>query len=214
MTPPLAFWAFAGAYGLLFAAIEVFKRRTSIPATRTRKATHLGSALLSLGLPTYLEPHWIVLLSLSFTAVLFISKSQHILTSIHNVPRKTWGEVYFPLGIALSAALVFWGPWTTGVDRDNAFQFGMLVLGLLDVAAELGGSLPSPTLWFGKTLSGSLSFMLAGIMLFLACGLPFSPEMLAAVLGLTASESLLGRGLDNLALPSLGALTYLLLGAS
>ena len=29
--------------------------------------------------------------------------------------------------------------------------------------------------------------------------------------GLTVSESLLGRGLDNLALPSLGALAYLLL---
>jgi hypothetical protein len=29
------------------------------------------------------------------------------------------------------------------------------------------------------------------------------------VAGLTASESLLGNGLDNLALPSLGALAYL-----
>jgi dolichol kinase len=216
MTPPLAFWAFTAVFATLFLGAEAVKRRTRIPATATRKFLHVSSAVVSMWLPTYLSPGWMLVLAGFFTAVLTGSKLLKVLSSIHDVPRKTWGEVVFPLGIGVSAWLLYFSPWAPESPQlaTNAYRFGLLTMGILDFVAELGGQIPSPKLWFGKTLAGSISFFGVGIILCLAHGMPISWALVAAVAGLTASESLLGHGLDNLALPSLGALAYLLLAAS
>jgi dolichol kinase len=211
MTPPLAFWAFIGIFGTLFGLAEAVKRSTNIPATVTRKFMHVSSAVVSMWLPTYLTPSWMLVLAGVFTVALTASKLLKVLSSIHDVPRKTWGEVVFPLGIGLSAWLLYLSPWAPENPQlaTNAYRFGLLTMGVLDLVAELGGQIPSPKLWFGKSVAGSLSFFGVGIILCLAHGMPFSWSLIAAVAGLTASESLLGNGLDNLALPSLGALAYL-----
>jgi dolichol kinase len=211
MTPPLAFWAFIGIFGTLFGLAEAVKRSTNIPATVTRKFMHVSSAVVSMWLPTYLTPSWMLVLAGVFTVALTASKLLKVLSSIHDVPRKTWGEVVFPLGIGLSAWLLYLSPWAPESPQlaTNAYRFGLLTMGVLDLVAELGGQIPSPKLWFGKSVAGSLSFFGVGIILCLAHGMPVSWGMIAAVAALTASESLLGNGLDNLALPSLGAWAYL-----
>ena len=211
MTPPLAFWAFIGIFGTLFGIAEAVKRSTNIPATVTRKFMHVSSAVVSMWLPTYLTPSWMLVLAGVFTVALTASKLLKVLSSIHDVPRKTWGEVVFPLGICLSAWLLYLSPWAPESPQlaTNAYRFGLLTMGVLDLVAELGGQIPSPKLWFGKFVACSLSFFGVGIILCLAHGMPFSWSLIAAVAGLTASESLLGNGLDNLALPSLGAWAYL-----
>ena len=211
MTPPLAFWAFIGIFGTLFGIAEAVKRSTNIPATVTRKFMHVSSAVVSMWLPTYLTPFWMLVLAGTFTVALTASKLLKVLSSIHDVPRNTWGEVVFPLGIGLSAWLLYLSPWAPESPQlaTNAYRFGLLTMGVLDLVAELGGQIPSPKLWFGKSVAGSLSFFGVGIILCLAHGMPFSWSLIAAVAGLTASESLLGNGLDNLALPSLGAWAYL-----
>ncbi len=216
MTPPLAFWAFVAIFGTLFGLAEAVKRSTRIPGTVTRKFMHVSSAIVSMWLPTYLSPSWMLVLAGVFTVALTASKLLNVLSSIHDVPRKTWGEVVFPLGIGLSAWLLYFSPWAPASPHlaTNAYRFGLLTMGILDLVAELGGQIPSPKLWFGKSVAGSLSFFTAGIILCIAHGMPASLGMFAAVAALTASESLLGNGLDNLALPSLGALAYLLLAAS
>ena len=213
MTPPLAFLAFIGIFGTLFGLAEAVKRSTRIPATVTRKFMHVTSAIVSMWLPTYLSPSWMLALAGLFTVVLTASKLLKVLSSIHDVPRKTWGEVVFPLGIGLSAWLLYFSPWAPDSPQlaTNAYRFGLLTMGILDFVAELGGQIPSPKLWFGKSVAGSLSFFGVGIILCLAHGMPFSWSLVAVVAGLTASESLLGRGLDNLALPSLGAWAYLVI---
>lgn len=211
MTPPLAFWAFIGIFGTLFGLAEAVKRSTNIPATVTRKFMHVSSAVVSMWLPTYLTPSWMLVLAGVFTVALTASKLLKVLSSIHDVPRKTWGEVVFPLGIGLSAWLLYLSPWAPESPQlaTNAYRFGLLTMGVLDLVAELGGQIPSPKLWFGKSVAGSLSFFGVGIILCLSHGMPVSWGMIAAVAALTASESLLGNGLDNLALPSLGAWAYL-----
>lgn len=213
MTPPLAFWSFIGIFGTLFGVAEAIKRSTNIPATVTRKFMHVSSAVVSMWLPTYLTPFWMLVLAGTFTIALTASKLLKVLSSIHDVPRKTWGEVVFPLGIGLSAWLLYLSPWAPSntLLATDAYRFGLLTMGVLDLVAELGGQIPSPKLWFGKSVAGSLSFFSVGIILFLAHGMPFSWSLVAVVAGLTASESLLGRGLDNLALPSLGAWAYLVI---
>ncbi|MGA0109025.1 MAG: hypothetical protein ACO3HG_01045 [Schleiferiaceae bacterium] len=212
--PPLAFWAFSGLFGALFVLMEVVKRRTQIRGTVTRKILHVSTALISMALPSYLTPGWLLVLAGVFTGVLALSKAFKVFTSIHEVPRKTWGEVVFPLGIGLAAWLVYYGLDLDPELATRALRFGLLTMGILDVAAEWGGQIPSPKLWFGKSVAGSLSFFAVGLMLCAAHGIPLSITAVASIFGLTVSESVLGRGLDNLALPSLGALAYLLLATS
>ena len=216
MTPPLAFWAFTAVFGTLFLGAEAVKRRTRIPGTVTRKFMHVSSAVVSMWLPTYLSPGWMLVLAGVFTVALTASKHFNVLSSIHDVPRKTWGEVVFPLGIGLSAWLLYFSPWAPASPHlaVSAYRFGLLTMGILDLVAELGGQIPSPKLWFGKSVAGSLSFFGVGVVLCVAHGIPVSWGMIAAVAALAACESVLGNGLDNLALPSLGALAYLLLAAS
>jgi len=214
--PPTAFWVFTCLFALLFGVVEVIKRSTPISGTVTRKILHVSTALVSTALPSHLAPSWIIVLAVIFGLVLTASKLGSVLTSIHNVPRKTWGEVLFPLGIGLAAWLVYCAPF---LDLDaelaaSSLRFGLLTLGILDVAAEWGGQIPSPKLWFGKSVAGSLSFFAAGLVLCAAHGIPLTGTAVAAVAGLSLSETLLGRGIDNLALPSLGALAYLLLVTS
>jgi len=212
--PPFAFWAFSGLFGILFVLMEAVKRRRQISGTVTRKILHVSTALISMTLPSYLSPGWMLVLAGTFTVVLGLSKAFKVFTSIHEVPRKTWGEVVFPLGIGLAVWLVY---YALGLDHGlatRALRFGLLTLGILDVAAEWGGQIPSPKLWFGKSVAGSLSFFAAGLVLCAAHGIPLTGTAVAAVAGLSLSESLLGRGIDNLALPSLGALAYLLLVTS
>jgi len=107
--PPLAFWAFSGLFGALFVLMEVVKRRTQIRGTVTRKILHVSTALISMALPSYLTPGWLLVLAGVFTGVLALSKAFKVFTSIHEVPRKTWGEVVFPLGIGLASWLVYYG---------------------------------------------------------------------------------------------------------
>ncbi|MGA1364789.1 MAG: hypothetical protein ACO31C_07595 [Schleiferiaceae bacterium] len=209
--PPLAFWAFSGLFGALFVLMEVVKRRTQIRGTVTRKILHVSTALISMALPSYLTPGWLLVLAGVFTGVLALSKAFKVFTSIHEVPRKTWGEVVFPLGIGLAAWLVYYGLDLDPELATRALRFGLLTMGILDVAAEWGGQIPSPKLWFGKSVAGSLSFFAVGLMLCAAHGIPLSITAVGSIFGLAVSESVLGRGLDNLALPSLGALAYLLL---
>ncbi|MDP4741990.1 MAG: hypothetical protein NWR91_00890, partial [Schleiferiaceae bacterium] len=151
--PSLAFWTLSGLYLVLFGGTEALKRGAGISPVITRKVLHVASALVACILPFWLTPAEIVGMAALFAGVLALSKTFKILSSIHDVPRKTWGEVVFPLGIALVACYVYglqatpegqhlWGPYHyTG---DDGYFFGMLVLGILDVGAEWGGRIPSP----------------------------------------------------------------------
>jgi hypothetical protein len=209
--PSLAFWTLSGLYLVLFGGTEALKRGAGISPVITRKVLHVASALVACILPFWLTPAEIVGMAALFAGVL--------LSSIHDIPRKTWGEVVFPLGIALVACYVYglqatpegqhlWGPYNyTG---DDGYFFGMLVLGILDVGAEWGGRIPSPK-WpgmQGKSLAGSATFFLLGMGLGWIFGLPLSLHFLVGLGLLAILEAYLAYGLDNLFLPLGGALLY------
>ncbi|MFZ8866094.1 MAG: hypothetical protein ACO2YT_03810 [Schleiferiaceae bacterium] len=217
--PSLAFWTLSGLYLVLFGGTEALKRGAGISPVITRKVLHVASALVACILPFWLTPAEIVGMAALFAGVLALSKTFKILSSIHDVPRKTWGEVVFPLGIALVACYVYglqatpegqhlWGPYHyTG---DDGYFFGMLVLGILDVGAEWGGRIPSPK-WpgmQGKSLAGSATFFLLGMGLGWIFGLPLSLHFLVGLGLLAILEAYLAYGLDNLFLPLGGALLY------
>ena len=215
----LSFWLFSALYLLMFGGTEAIKRLGGISPVLTRKMLHITSALVACFLPFFVPPQEIIYMGILFSLTLGCSKYLKILGSIHDVPRKTWGEVVFPLGISLVTSYVYfshaladgthaWG--SQNYRGDEGYFFGMLVLGLLDVGAEWGGRIPSPT-WpgmQGKSFAGSLTFFLLGIMLGLLFGLPLSLTFLVGLLLLTTLEAYLAYGLDNLFLPLGGALLY------
>ena len=215
----LNFLLMSGVYLLLFGGTEAVKRLGGVSPVLTRKMLHIASALLACVLPFLISPVEICLMGLLFAGTLALSKYLKILSSIHDVPRKTWGEVVFPLGISLVTGYVYFfraeevGIHTWGgpnFEGDEGYFFGMLVLGFLDVGAEWGGKIPSLK-WpgmAGKSLAGSLTFFLLGIGLGLLFGLPIHLTFLIGLLLLTILEAYLAYGLDNLFLPLGGAMLY------
>ena len=197
--PSLAFWTLSGLYLLLFGGTEALKRRGGYfpghhPESTACRLRHGWPAFCLSGC---LLPE-IVGMAALFAGLLALSKTFKILSSIHDVPRKTWGEVVFPFGIALVTSYVYglhatpageplWGPFHyTG---DEGYFFGMLVLGILDVGAEWGGRIPSPK-WpgmQGKSLAGSATFFLLGMGLGVVFWAPPVPHLLRWIGGCSLS---------------------------
>ena len=193
-------------FAALCASVEVFARRLTCPPELPRKLAHVASAVVAAFLPFVLSYAQIALLALAFAALMALSLRRGIFTAIHGVSRTTYGEVYFPLGIA---ALAIIGP------ARGSFAYGVLVLGLGDGLAGLVGvrlgKRPVPLIQTTKTLWGSGTFFVAsfalGAALTAASGASLVYALLAAAAlaaALTPVELFLTHGLDNLALPVLG----------
>lgn len=184
------------------AGTEFAKRRWNLSSAHTRRAMHVGTALVAAVAPFFATRGEIVVISLIFAGAFFLARFSSVLSALR-VERTTYGEIYLPLGVALS------GFWFLP-DHVTAFQFGVLVMGIADVAASYFGGLygrHTITLFGGtKSLEGSLGFLASSSVLAFGCA-PFGGIMLFFVSGiLTVTEFCLPYGLDNLVLPSLGAL--------
>jgi phytol kinase len=172
----------------------------------TRKFTHIILGIIVFFSPYFLTKSYIITLGCSVAIIVLILKTLKLIPNIYAVSRQTMGEVYFPLGIAISA--YFFLP-----NEVLAFQFGVLVLGFADAAASIVG------IWFGKqafyifknkkTFEGSLAFFVTTLCVYLGFGNAFGPAALIIALVLTVAEAGLVFGLDNLVLAVLAS--YLLI---
>ena len=189
----------------LCVGVEVLARRVSLSSELVRKLAHMSSAVFAAFLPLVLSFAQIAALGLAFALVMAMSVRLQIFRSIHGVSRTTYGEVFFPLGIAALAILC---------PRPLPFAYGVLVLGLGDgLAALVGGRLGRrvvPLLQTSKTLWGSGTFLVVcfvlGTLLLGSAGVPLLYALAAAAamaIVLTPVELYLTHGLDNLALPVL-----------
>lgn len=194
----------------LLGGIEVAKRQFRLSADITRKATHVGAALIAAASPLFLSPTVIVISCLFFAGLLFVGRSSSLFSSIQDVKRKTYGAVFLPLGEAFSAIVFL----PQGI---REFQFGVLVMGISDplasIIGERFGRHNFTILGNRKSIEGSLAFFLSAVIItfifYPAIGLP----LILIPLLLTFVEIVLGYGFDNLALPVVGAmlLSYVLI---
>ncbi len=197
----------ASAFLALFVAVEIMQRIFKIQSEYTRKIAHVCSGFLVYLFPLVLSRNDIILLGLVFFVFLSITKAFGLLSSIHRVERRTLGELFFPLGIAVSAFLF--------VPQDNAaFQFGALVLGVSDAAGGfIGGLIGKHKIkFFGKKKSwegAAAVFFSTFIIGFLATKgqASFLANAITALL-LTFIELILAFGLDNLLLPIVAGLLF------
>ena len=189
----------------LCVGVEVLARRLRLSPELLRKLAHMSAAVLAAFLPLVVSFAQIAALGLVFALVMGVSVRLRIFNAIHGVSRTTYGEVFFPLGIAALAVLC---------PSELPFVYGVLVLGLGDgLAALVGGRLGRrvvPLLQTRKTLWGSGTFLLVcfalGALLMASAGVPLPYALAAAAamaIVLTPVELYLTHGLDNLVLPAL-----------
>ncbi|MFA5644383.1 MAG: hypothetical protein WC928_02535 [Patescibacteria group bacterium] len=178
----------------------------------SRKIIHILSAIIILFFPYFLSLELIIFVCLLFSFLFALARFFDFLPIINKVRRLSLGEVFYPLGIMISA--IFFLP-----DDILAFQFGVLVLGFSDALANIFGGLfgTYKIKIFGgaKSLEGSLVFLLTTIILSIFFKgdfalLNFDKYFIVALI-LTLLEFSLFFGLDNLFLPFISAYLFSLL---
>lgn len=191
-------------YTALFIIIELSSRKFRLHKELSRKLAHIIAGTTAALLPLALTFGEIMVLSALFLPVMALSKRKKIFTSIHEVKRKTYGELYFPISIFICAWLFH---------DTHTFMFGILIMGISDGFASLFGQRygkKTYRVWQGrKSYVGSLAFFLVtliiGIAVVPSLGLTIVP--ISAVL--TLIEASLSGGTDNLVLSPAGCILVL-----
>jgi len=204
----------AAAYAFIFIVVEIIAARLRPPSEVSRKLSHILAGIGAACLPFVLSFSQIAFLGLLFIPAVFISMRSNMFKSIHGVTRSTYGELYFPLAIAICSFLF--------PDR-LFFTYAVLVLGVSDALASLIGTRYGHPKRRGKksskTVAGSVAFFVSAAII--GAGLLIAINgtqvvaatiwsiLLAAIL--TFIEARSHKGLDNLTIPiSAAALLSLL----
>lgn len=184
---------------------ERYHKQKKINGETARKLVHIGVASFAATWPFYLNITEIEVLSLLFVAGVLVVRYSRLFGSIHDVERKTWGDILFPLGIGLSAVVAS-EPWI--------FSAAVLHMGLADGAAALVGTRYKKAHFYKvlgqrKSIVGTASFLLISIMITAtvvltqqqALGHVAVPLLLWLPLLVTALENIAPSGTDNLIIP-------------
>ena len=136
----------------------------------------------------------------------------NVYRGVHSIERKTLGELYFPIGVALSAFIFLPASAPTLVSGQAnivLFQFGVLVMGFADaMAAIIGVHYGKHKFAFTrdkKSVEGSSAFLITTFLILLLFNF-FSIKVrlsgfLILPIVLSFLELILSFGLDNLILP-------------
>jgi len=181
-------------------AAEVVARLFRLPEFAARKMLHVTACLAVVLGAIIADYRAFVWTGLIFTAVMAATRLLPLAT-LAAMRRKSLGEVFFPVGVAVSALIA---------PDARAFVVTMLILGLADTAAALAGRrVRSPSLLWDKTLAGSVAFFVTASVL-ASFALPW-PWALAVAAASTVAEATCPKGSDNLAIPVVTALGFALL---
>jgi dolichol kinase len=92
----------AAAFLSVFAIAEVWKRRFAPPGELTRKFIHFAGGVVVLTFPWLFRSHWSVLaLGALSLGVMLLGRRLGFLSSLHDVDRRTKGEVHYAIAVYL-----------------------------------------------------------------------------------------------------------------
>lgn len=193
-------------YLALFSAVEIYYRRFNPKTEITRKIVHFSSGIIASIFPIIFRSIFSVLiLGVVFTVFLAVARRLRLLRSVIEVDRKTLGEIYFPVSIAILFLLA---------RKEPAFYtISILMLAVSDPIGALIGKTYGSVKYYvqseQKSLEGSVMFFLSSFLL-IHIGLLLFTEVsrinsvlvsfLAALL-VTALELISLEGMDNLFIP-------------
>jgi dolichol kinase len=196
----------AGIYILIFLIGEAVRRLLPSKTEVSRKTVHLLGGLTALSFPYLFASHWSVLaLSVSFCAIMLITKRKGILKSVHDVERKSYGSIYYPAAVYLIFLL--------SSAKPVIYFISILVMAVSDTMAALVGG-KYGVIKFDvegnlKSLEGSIAFF---FVTFLCIHLPLllmteigrlESVLIASIIALllTGFESISLSGSDNIIVP-------------
>lgn len=175
--------------------VEFIKRSNYLESNDTRRLIHVVAAIINFFAPVYALKIEIILINLGFLGLFLLLQKKKSLASLYGVSRTTYGDIFFLLGIIVSAFVFL-------PQNIIFYQFGILVMGISDpIASFIGQKFGKKLLLNKKTIEGSIAFFLSTIIL----GLWFFPSFIASVIVisiiLTVIEMSSPYGLDNFTLP-------------
>lgn len=188
---------------IIVVSAEVLWRNKILHSELSRKLVHVlvGTFVASWGF--FLTTWQILILAVAMFLVVFASRQMGVLKAIHSVNRKTWGELFFPLGIAVCAILTR-SPWI--------FMAAMLHVSLADGLAAIVGSNYIKQHGYKifrqqKTVVGSLIFFIASLFITMIVTV-LAPELRGSVLAVllipllsVLTENISGYGADDFFVP-------------
>ncbi len=202
-------------YAFVSLFVEFVHYKFSIPFLLSRKMTHIAGSVVSFTMPLLVSNIQAFFIVIAVTVFVFLSKKIRLFKSIHHEDGSSVGEVVYPLGIALSAILI----WPISV---LAFQGSCLVLGFSDGLAGYFGKKYGKRKYklFGgeKTIEGSTVFFLSTLTIFISYQFIYGNSI--SVLGIllialysiiiTSLEAILTGGWDNILIPIAAGLSILM----
>lgn len=183
---------------------EILCRKKNIEPETGRKTIHISVGSFIAFWPLYMSWREIQVISLILFIGVLVSYQFGVFGAIHNVKRRTSGELWYPVGIGLSALLTV-QPWV--------FCVAVLHLSLADgLAAIVGKKYGIMHYKIGehtRSIVGSLAFLVISFLLCIFAFLALRnevPGMSLAVFAVTpflatAVESVSRHGLDNVFIP-------------
>lgn len=178
---------------ILLVLIEYVTRRKNLNKELTRKIAHILSGLFGVVMAFVLSKWIFVTFALIFFVIISTSYGVKFFSSIHNVKRKTYGELLLPLGIL--------GAYIFSNGATLHFVASVLILALADPLAGAVGAITKR-----KYILGSASFFVCSlaILLLVFAGTPFPLLMFIAAV-ITLVEGFSSFGTDNLTIPLAGS---------
>lgn len=198
---------YAGLFLILFGVAEMLYHFAKVYVEITRKVVHIGTGLITLSFPLFLETHWSVLiLTVSFVAILALSSKFNLLKSINAISRKSRGSVLYPI-------IIYVTYWIYTIFDDVLFFYlPILILAICDPMAALTGKRwpigKYKIFRETKTLMGSGAFFLSCALLTTSFAIPLRNNTLEIIcvilfisISTTLAEAASQKGWDNLFIP-------------
>jgi phytol kinase len=189
---------------LLLVGNELLWRKKSLEPETARKIVHISVGSFIAFWPLYMSWTTIQVLSLALLAGVAISYQFGVFGAIHNVKRRTGGELWYPVGIGLAATMTG-QPWI--------FCVAVLHLSIADgIAAIVGEKYGIMHYKIGghtRSIIGSFAFLATSFALCMFAFIVLRNELPGISLAVfavtpfltTAVESLSRHGLDNVFIP-------------
>jgi phytol kinase len=211
LNPLLGILGVLAAFGASFLGLRLLEKTVSPHPEVLRKMMHVTMGLVAVSFPWVFDQAWpVLLLAGGSIAALVLVRSDVAATRsmrgiLYGVERTSWGELLFPVSVALVFVLSGGDPLLYCVP--------ILILTLADgVAALIGlryGQTPFKTLDGSKSIEGSLAFFVVTFLCIHVALLLFSSTgraeslLISLLMGVIVMmfEAVAWRGLDNLFVP-------------
>lgn len=182
-------------FGLI--GFETLARLSPISQSLMRKVIHIGMCLVVIGFTFIFDYRVMFGAGLCFALLLLVMRRIFKFHSLRDRHDESWGEIFFPLGIGLSAFIA---------STQVVFIAAVLILAFSDTTAfVVGRRYPkSRQIIPNRTIAGSGAGFISSFIILISLQFSLGVAIATALL-VTVAEIFSQRGLDNVTMPVVAA---------